>query len=203
MQLIIRLSVVIILVVLFICQVTSFPLLAAETITARPFQAEWKAWAPSTTKSSRASQSSVDTHITLHASNDDNDKEVSSRYEYKDDCFGFISFLGGLAMTDVIFTSVFVGLSLMAAVATRQGWLPSDPKRTTIVDRKIPGLVAALTLVLSSQLSQLLESSTSSLPSPDPIAQKVQLAICVFSIVTALLDIRWRDRFDYPEEFRN
>lgn len=32
------------------------------------------------------------------------------------------------------------------------------------------------------------------------LARNVQLAFCIFSAVTAFLDIRWRDRFDYPND---
>ena len=32
------------------------------------------------------------------------------------------------------------------------------------------------------------------------LARYVQLAFCSFSFATAFLDIRWRDRFDYPDD---
>ena len=136
-------------------------------------------------------------------------------YQYKDDCFGFLFFLCGVAVGDVVFTGVFVVLSIAAAAATRQKLLPPDTKRPSIVDRKIPAAVAALTLLLSSPaFSEPLMSAMSGalsvvmgggldIPDPDPIARPVQLAVGGFSVITWALDIRWRDRFDYPQDFMN
>lgn len=119
-------------------------------------------------------------------------------YVYKDDCFGFLSFVASGGTRDVVFGSIFVVLSLTASFATAMKWFPVDPKRDTIVDRKVPGAIAALTILLSTVIP-----TPEGVPEPIPEAQMVQLAIGGFSIVTAFLDIRWRDRFDYPEEFRD
>mmetsp|Transcript_5454 Transcript_5454/g.11960 ORF Transcript_5454/g.11960 Transcript_5454/m.11960 type:complete len:236 (-) Transcript_5454:56-763(-) len=124
---------------------------------------------------------------------------------YKDDCFGFITFIGGIAVQDFTFTGIFASLSLLADVLVRLGFLPPDSKRLDIVDRKVPGVIAILTLLLNNFFGLTLaasgSSSISSTTTDDNLAWKVQLAICSFSIVTAFFDIRWRDRFDYPEDF--
>lgn len=110
-------------------------------------------------------------------------------------------------MQDAVFTSVFVSLSLTADVLARLRLLPPDPKRpTAIVDRKVPGVIALLTLATSTYLAPIVNNShndsgflhTLFVDPPDvELARKVQLSICVFSAVTSFLDIRWRDRFDY------
>ena len=102
------------------------------------------------------------------------------------------------ATQDVVFGGVFVTLSLTAAFATAKKWLPVDPKRDTIVDRKVPGIVAVLTLAIAS-----LAPTPEGIPTPAEQAKTVQSAIVAFSFLTAFLDIRWRDRLDYPQEFRD
>jgi len=107
---------------------------------------------------------------------------------------------------DFTFTGIFASLSLFADVLVRLGLLPPDSKRPDIVDRKVPGVIAILTLLLNNFFGSTLAASGSSSVSStttndDDLAWKVQLAICSFSIVTAFFDIRWRDRFDYPEDF--
>jgi len=123
---------------------------------------------------------------------------------YKDDCFGFTSFIAGVAVQDFTFAGIFVSLSLLADVLTRVGVLPPDSKRREIVDRKVPGVIAILTLMLNALVGPMVSSdATSSFSGIDEmdLGTKVQLAICSFSIVTAFFDIRWRDRFDYPEDY--
>ncbi|CAB9502760.1 expressed unknown protein [Seminavis robusta] len=117
---------------------------------------------------------------------------------YKDDCFGLMSFLAGIGTRDPVFTGIFCLLSLLADVGTRQRWLPADYKNPEIVSRKVPAVIAILTLVLTPVLVEPLTSVDASLfgAEPDPIARPVQLVIGGFSIVTGLLDIRWRDRFN-------
>jgi hypothetical protein len=123
---------------------------------------------------------------------------------YKDDCFGFTSFIAGFAVQDFTFTGIFVSLSLLADVLTRVGLLPPDPKRPEIVDRRVPGAIAILTLGLSFSIdSTAVDVESSALVvnfSGFNLAQSVQLVICSFSAITAFGDIRWRDRFDYPSE---
>ena len=136
----------------------------------------------------------------------------SNYYEYKDDCFGFLSFGAGAGTGDVVFAGIFVTLSLLAATATRLRLFPPDVKRPTIVDRRYPGGVAAVTWLLTSTpaVNDALRHTASDtflhstlMPVPDPnLAKMVQFILCLFSVTTAWLDIRWRDRFDYPQEFR-
>lgn len=143
-----------------------------------------------------------------NGNSDINEEKTTVFCQYKDDCFGFLSFLCGVAVGDVVFTTAFVALSLVGALGTRQGLFPPDPKRPSVVDRKIPGVVAALTLVLSSpevkdSILPVIGSivNLDLIPDPDPIASSVQLGVGGFSITTAFWNIRWRDRFDYPQEF--
>ena len=122
---------------------------------------------------------------------------------YKDDCFGFISFPVGIGCQDVVFVGIFVFVSLFSDFLTRLGLLPPDPKRPKIVGRRVPGVVAAITLASTSLISSLgvIDNFDIDIPEPSPNARTIEVAICSFSIMTAFLDIRWRDRFDYPEEF--
>ena len=158
-------------------------------------------------------QSPTKLQYTLSAAKSQNEERTASTlYQYKDDCFGFLSFGAGAGTGDAIFAGTFVVLSLLAATATALKWLPVDPKRSTIVDRRVPGVVALLTLILASPVSPLssilhtiVESILTNveLPEPASFAESVQLAVGAFSTVTSFADIRWRDRLDYPEEFRN
>ena len=160
----------------------------------------------------------------LSSSSSNNDNEISSdvndtssNYVYKDDCFGFLSFLCGIAVGDVEFTTIFISLSLFAALLTKLKVLPRDFKRPTIATRKISGIIALVTLLLTTH-GVFIDNSNQSIldtflipiigfddiPTPPDIelATKIQLLIGGFSILTTLpFDIRWRDRFDYPEEF--
>ena len=133
--------------------------------------------------------------------NGNSDKtERSSLVVYKDDSFGLTFFLAGVAVRDVLFTGIFCTFSLIADVLTRSGVLPPDPKNPRVVDRKVPGVIVGLTLLLTSNpdlSNQLLANFLGEpLPPADPSARTVQLAIGAFSMITAFLDIRWRDRFD-------
>ena len=123
---------------------------------------------------------------------------------YKDDCFGFITFIAGIAFQDDIFTGIFVLLTLIAAILSKFNILPSDTKRPEIVDRKIPGIIAILTLLLSFGYynNGINENNFIIGDYNFELSQKVQLGFCSFSIITSFLDIRWRDRFDYPNEFK-
>lgn len=129
------------------------------------------------------------------------DTSRSTFFVYKDDCFGFITFLGGIAVQDILFTSLFVSFSLGADFLARLKILPPDSKRASVVDRKVPGLIAILTLVLASVGSGILSTENALLTVQAPpdlgVAREAQLLICSFSAITAFLDIRWRDRFDY------
>lgn len=126
---------------------------------------------------------------------------------YKDDCFGFITFLAGIAVSDYIFAGTFVALSLLADILTGFGVLLADTKRPTIVDRRIPGCVSIIMIALSL----VIDYNNNTSPSDGLLsyyeqhdlttARMIQFALCSFSIVTAFLDLRWRDRFDYPSEF--
>jgi hypothetical protein len=143
------------------------------------------------------------THLNASSSDDGNDsKKMKTFTVYKDDCFGFTTFLAGIGSRDAVFVGIFVVLSLTADFGTRLGWLPADTKRPYIVDRKVPGAVAAITLSLTPLITPLVAAMGAvEIPEPAPAARTVQLAVCSFSMITAFLDIRWRDRFDYPKEF--
>ena len=122
---------------------------------------------------------------------------------YKDDCFGFTTFVAGFAVQDYLFTGIFVALSLLGDILTRVGALPPDPKRPSIVDRRVPGTVALLTLFLRYVAADWLvdvEAFVGDDMDAIGLARNVQLAFCIFSFVTAFLDVRWRDRFDYPDD---
>jgi hypothetical protein len=153
---------------------------------------------------SRASPSRSGSPLTCHYASlpkkSSDGSSTSKFYVYKDDCFGFTTFLGGIAVEDVVFTALFVSLSLGADVLARLKVLPPDPKRASIVDRKVPGVIALLTLTLAFLGSGVVsESELMSIEGPANVklAREVQLLICSFSAITAFLDIRWRDRFDY------
>jgi hypothetical protein len=143
---------------------------------------------------------------TIRHDDDSNKSPIQSKNKpftvYKDDCFGFTTFLAGIGSRDATFVGIFVVLSLTADFGTRLGWLPPDTKRPSIVDRKVPGAVAGLTLALTPLLTPFASSILSvDIPEPAPAARTLQLAVCSFSMITAFWDIRWRDRFDYPEDF--
>ena len=139
----------------------------------------------------------------LFASNDGDGAETTSKAAiYKDDCFGFTTFVAGIAVQDYLFTLIFVALSLFGDILTRIEILSPDPKRPYIVDRRVPGVVGIVTLFLRYAVgdsvvdAQLLSGGDLDAE----LARTVQVAFCVFSFVTAFLDIRWRDRFDYPDD---
>jgi len=97
----------------------------------------------------------------------------------------------------LVYTGTFVVLSLVADILTQLDTLPPDPKRPGIVDRKVPGVIAILTLIITYLYYSLGDGEYNT----SELAQKVQLGICSFSAIPAFLDIRWRDRFDYgPDE---
>uniref|UniRef100_A0A7S2E8S0 Uncharacterized protein n=1 Tax=Ditylum brightwellii TaxID=49249 RepID=A0A7S2E8S0_9STRA len=117
---------------------------------------------------------------------------------YNDDCFGLTSFVAGIGTGDIPFAIVFVTLTAIAALLTQQKLLPPDWKNPEIVDRKVPGVIAALTLLFTPAVTDaLVKSGVLDDVSPsmdvDPIGKYVQIGICSFSMITAFLDIRWRD----------
>lgn len=83
--------------------------------------------------------------IPSFASNDGDDAETTPKTAiYKDDCFGFTTFVAGIAVQDYLFTLIFVALSLFGDILTRNEILPPDPKRSYIVDRRVPGVMGFL-----------------------------------------------------------
>ena len=128
--------------------------------------------------------------------------EASKLTIYKDDCFGFTTFVAGFAVQDYLFTGIFVTLSLIGDILTRIEILPPDPKRPYIVDRRVPGAIAVLTLFLRYVIADLILDVESLSPGDmdTELARNVQVAFCIFSFITAFLDLRWRDRFDYPDD---
>ena len=138
----------------------------------------------------------------LFATNEDGRETVPKATIYKDDCFGFTTFVAGIAVQDYVFTGIFAALSLIGDILTRVGILPPDPKRPYIVDRKVPGAVALLTLLFRYLIADFVfdVETFQSVDFDADLARNVQLAFCIFSAVTAFLDIRWRDRFDYPND---
>ena len=90
----------------------------------------------------------ITSHEALFANNGDDAETTKKAAIYKDDCFGFTTFVAGIAVQDYLFTLIFVALSLFGDVLTRIEILPPDPKKPYIVDRRVPGVVGILTLVL-------------------------------------------------------
>jgi hypothetical protein len=128
---------------------------------------------------------------------DDNDKNNSGRGggggggAYSDDCFGLVSLFGGFATMDVVFVPIFVTVSAMAATLTRMALLPAN--------KRVPGVVAALTFVLTLVVSNIVDSNVLSAaltevlgyaPSMsadiNPDATLIELALCSFSIAYSL-----------------
>ena len=138
----------------------------------------------------------------LFAIDGDKAETTSKTTIYKDDCFGFTTFVAGIAVQDYLFTGIFVTLSLIGDILTRIEILPPDPKRTYIVDRRVPGVIAVLTLFLRYVIADLILDVESLSPGDmdTELARNVQVAFCIFSFITAFLDLRWRDRFDYPDD---
>lgn len=139
----------------------------------------------------------------LFASDNGDDADTTSKAAiYKDDSFGFTTFVAGIAVQDYLFTGIFVTLSLFGDIFTRIGILPPDPKRPYIVDRRVPGVVGILTLFLRYTIAESVVDVPSLLPGDmdAELARTLQYAFCIFSCVTAFLDIRWRDQFDYPDD---
>jgi len=138
--------------------------------------------------------------IPLSASNSQEPELKNINRLYNDDSFGLTWFVAGFATKDITFAAVFAGLTIAAAAATRLGVLPMDWKYPKFVDRKVPGVIAALTLLLTPIASDVLATDFHLDPSAaagvDPSARSVQLAICSFSMVTAFFDIRWRDTLE-------
>lgn len=133
------------------------------------------------------------------ASKDDPEPEMKNSLKlYNDDSFGLTAFIAGIGTKDAAFAAVFISLTVVAAGATRVGVLPMDWKYPKYVDRRVPGVIAALALLGTPLVSGLLEANFAVEPA-DPIARPAQLAICSFSMVTAFFDIRWRDGFE-PKE---
>jgi hypothetical protein len=153
----------------------------------------------SATSTESKSKSDINQTTTTIATNNKKDNSTTPII-YKDDCFGFITFIAGIAFQDDIFTGIFVLLTLIAAILSKFNILPSDTKRPEIVDRKIPGVIAILTLLSSFGYHTFDENNF--IIGDFELSQKVQLSFCYFSIITSFLDIRWRDRFDYPNEFK-
>ncbi|VEU36010.1 unnamed protein product [Pseudo-nitzschia multistriata] len=79
--------------------------------------------------------------VSVFLSNNSDNARKEGNGSYNDDAFGFI-FLGGFAVTqDPFFAGTFVLFSAIAAVATRNGTLPSS--------RAVPAAVAGFTLIAS------------------------------------------------------
>ena len=122
------------------------------------------------------------TDCILSATNGNGREPAPKATIYKDDCFGFTTFVAGIAVQDYVFTGIFTALSLMGDTLTRVGVLPPDPKRPYIVDRKVPGAVAILTLLVRYDIVDSVVDADSfySGDFDADLARNVQLLFCIF-----------------------
>jgi hypothetical protein len=104
--------------------------------------------------------------------------------EYNDDAFGFV-FLGGFLITqDPIFAGIFLLLSAVAAIATRNGKLPAT--------NSVPAGVAGCTLIVNliipkDKLYELLPIIEMGEPSLPLDASLIEIGICTVSIIYGLI----------------
>jgi hypothetical protein len=98
--------------------------------------------------------------------------------DYNDDAFGLVFLCGATVAEDAVFSGLFLVLSAVAAIATKQGRLPAS--------NQVPAAVAGLTLLvlplLSAALTGLPYSSTM-IGSSNPSARWIELALCSASML--------------------
>ena len=109
--------------------------------------------------------------------------------EYNDDAFGLVFLSASFVARDVVFAAIFVLISTVSTIAVRQKMIPFS--------KKLPALVAGMSLGLSILLNELL-SSPESLASNEGIlfdwladksatAIQVELASCSVSVIYAFV----------------
>lgn len=99
-------------------------------------------------------------------------RESDNDSSYSDDCFGLIFLSIFLALGDVLFASIFLGCSALAAVLTQSFRLPFAKSR-------VPGVVAGVTLLLTLLARPMLTDPS---PSNDN-AFLLETVVCSFSFV--------------------
>jgi hypothetical protein len=142
--------------------------------------------APKRRHGSSSSSSSPSALFQIPKGSDANNGNNSGAYS--DDCFGLLSLLGGVATQDGIFVAIFVVLSTIAATLTNLGSIPAS--------RRVPGIVAAFTLVCTLALTSdggndFLSSSLTDIfgytqPTANPDAPLIEMALCAFSLIYSL-----------------
>jgi len=104
--------------------------------------------------------------------------------EYNDDAFGFV-FLGGFLITqDPIFAGIFLLLSAVAAIATRNGKLPA----TNAVPAGVAGCTLIVNLMIPKdklyELLPIIEMGEPSLPLDSSL---IEIGICTVSMIYGLI----------------
>ncbi len=105
--------------------------------------------------------------------------ETNESQRYNDDAFGLVFLIGGFGSKDVVFSTSFLILSALAALATSKGALKSDPR--------IPGVLAISSLLVTPVISSL--TSTASL---DHILMPSSLEIIVSCISLVAGFYKWK-----------
>jgi hypothetical protein len=96
---------------------------------------------------------------------------------YNDDAFGLVFLCGAFAAQDVVFSTVYLTLSALAALATQQDKLPANTQ--------VPAAVAGVTLLLTPTLTTLLVVLGGGLHLPEagnPSASALEVGLCVASM---------------------
>lgn len=113
-------------------------------------------------------------------------KQPSQTTDYNDDAFGLVFLCGATVAQDAVFSSLFLVLSGVAAIATKQGKLPSN--------NQVPAAVAGVTLLLTIGILLLAEQGLLAPPldaimgdwsnsSKSPSATWIEVALCMASMV--------------------
>jgi hypothetical protein len=106
-------------------------------------------------------------------------QDNNNNNNYNDDAFGLVFLCGVTAAQDYVFSGLFMILSAVAAVATRQGKLPAS--------NQVPAAVAGFTLLLLPVLTTILDrlslgEEIAMLQSTNPSAPLIELALCSASM---------------------
>jgi hypothetical protein len=106
-------------------------------------------------------------------------KEPSKTTDYNDDAFGLVFLCGATVAEDAVFSSLFLVLSAVAAIATKQGKLPSN--------NQVPAAVAGVTLLLTVGILlnplDVVLGDWSNTSSKSPSATWIEVALCMASMV--------------------
>ena len=108
------------------------------------------------------------------------DNSVKNNNDYNDDAFGFV-FLGGYILSrDAIFAGTFLILSALAAIATRNGKLPT----TKAVPAAVAGCTFLFNLIIPNEkLYELLPFIERAEPSLPLDSSWIELGFCTVSMV--------------------